>query len=470
MSNKYLHILALLFASNVVTAQQFIGSSWGDYTGIQLMPYNPAWVNSSEDGVEFQPFSISELAGTNAYLFNKGWVLSGARGQAIEGADYKRDKKNYIKHVWGNKDVLGPAISFTINRQHHIGIYTRYRQIARGGNLSSGELELIGDLNNPLLFKQPITVNNAGFTYQAFGEIGFTYGKILRNDDFHFLKAGATIKYIAGFSAASVYTKSYTYERLNDDSIASLKGDLTAVYTYNLDPFIDKDASNDQSAWGDRAGKGSLGLDLGFQYEYHPNGNPNERTQYLFSIAASLTDIGAVRYVADTGSGNYEVLTGKRPVKDIERRADEEVGWYFVRQVKDSVLYVNEDYQKFKVGLPTAFRFNWDWNVVPKFNLAANIMMNLKGNNGTVYNPGYIGYLNITPSYGVKALRVGMPLTFFGKQNVGLGVSLRLGPLYLGSTSLLSSVIMSKQWIRNIDGYIGLTFKLKKEEDYYRYR
>lgn len=470
MLKKYLYIAILLLLAKNAGAQQFIGNIASEYTAIQSMPYNPAWVNNSDDGMEIHALSLSVLAGTNAYYFRKGWILGGANGQAKD-AEYTIDERRNIKHMWANIDLLGPMVSFTYKREHHFGIYTRYRQIARGGNLSSSELALLGaSSNDSLLFGHAIDISNAGFTNYTFGEIGFSYGKILVRDDYHFLKVGGTLKYLIGFAAASIYANSFTYQRADADSIGTLKGDITALYTYNLNPLIDNDVANDRASWFDRGGRGGLGIDLGVQYQYHPNGNPNEKTQYLFSLAASLTDIGSIGYVADTGSANYEVRSDTISKNAIERLQYEDIGWYFVRQVEDGVLYVNEPYRKFRVGLPAAFRINCDWNVLPKFNVAVNIMLNMKGNNGKVYNPGYVSYFNLTPSYTIKSVRVGLPMTFSGYRTGGLGLVLRAGPFYFGSTSLVSSIIMANNWIRNIDGYFGFTFKLHKEEDSYWYR
>lgn len=470
MLRKILSLGLLLIYQTNAFAQQFIGNSLSEYTAVQMVPSNPAWVCNSETGVEIYAFGYSAMAGTNAYLFDKNWVLGGYRGQAIEGKDYIRDSRIGIKHIWANAEVLGPAFTLAHNHKHYVGMYTRYRQIVRGGGISSSEMPLIGDLNNPLYYEHPITIENAGFTVHSFGELGFTYGRVLRDDDYHFFKAGATIKYLFGFAAASVYTNSLTYERKNSDTLAQLRGDLTTAYTYNLSPFVDYDAANDRSNWFDRAGRGGLGLDLGVQYQYHPDGNPNYRTQYLFSLAASLTDFGSVKYIADSGSAVYRARSGARHIDNLNKRPNEDAALYFRRQVRDTLLQVEDAYGTFRVSLPTALRLNADWNVYPRFNMAVNMLLNLKGNNGKIYNPGYVGYLNVTPSYGIKNVRVGIPFTFTRRQTIALGMLFRLGPIYAGSNTLISSVIMTKSRIRNIDGFIGLSFKISKPDDFYRYR
>jgi len=476
MLRRYLDTLILVLCGYSATAQQFIGNSLSTYTAIHNVPYNPAWVaNAETEGAAAHLFSISALAGTNAFKFNKKWLLGGTPGKGVEKQDYVKDLNLGRKYMWGNVDVLGPAAYFNLKnkygiKQHNIGIYTRYREIIRGGNIESSELKLIGDADNKLFNNQLFHYKNAGFTFQSFAEIGFTYGQVLRNDEFSILKAGATIKYIMGFSAGTLYLKNLTYDQRSSDSIRSIQGNFTTAYTYNVNPYLDNSFGNDISAWFNRAGKGSLGLDIGVQYEYHPYGSINEKTSYLFSVAASITDIGAVAYVADTGSGSYTASISDQKMSSLNRLPYEDVGFYFVRLTKDTFLTRTSELRKFHVGLPTAFRLNGDYNLTDEFNVAVNIMLNLKGSNSTVYNPGYVSYFNISPSYGNNKFRVGLPFTYMGYKTTMLGTTVRCGPLYVGSASFISSILMPRFQIRNLAFYAGLSMTIPhKLPNYYTY-
>lgn len=455
-------LTTLLLTAYNGLAQQFIGLNTTAYSAIHHMPVNPAWVNNAADGMEIMPFSVNMLAGTNAYYFYKKFILGGFGGQAIEGKDYLRDPQTYQKHLWANLEINGPALSFTYKKEHHFGVFTRARQLHRAGNITSGEFRLFGQslpetyINNPVLFSR------AGYSTHTFAEVGFTYGRILRHDNYNILKGGVSVKYLMGFVAASVYTNDLAYTN-SGDSIA-IQGDINVLYTHNIGPFIDNNAQNDLTSWFQRAGRGGLGLDLGVQYEYHPDGNPNIATPYLFSIAASITDIGGIRYIADTGSGSYE-LDIHTDTSKLVKYSYEGINEYMMNLERDTLLGRSEKTEKFRMGLPTAFRLNADYNAGNKINFALNMLLNLRGNGGDRYRPAYVNYINITPGYGGKNFHVGLPFTWIGYQTFAVGATLRFGPFYIGSSSALTTIMSTK--IKNIDAYAGLVLKFRNEQRRY---
>lgn len=455
-------LLIAIFSYNA-KAQQFIGINSSTYTSIQNIPYNPTWVNSSSSGIEINAFSFSTLFGTNAYLFDKEWVLSsGFPTSGTTPTDYSKDNNSRgRKHLWGNVDIMGPSVSFQYKKEHHIGLYSRMRLIVRGGGIENSNFQLLGKNDIDDNTQETIGINNSGFSLHAFSEVGVTYGRVLRNDYYNVLKAGITVKYLMGIAAGSIYINEFKYTEYPSeslDTLGTLEGEITAKYSYNIDKYVDGDILNSTSELFNRAGKGSLGFDIGFQYEYHPNGNPNHETPYLFSIAASITDIGGISYYADTGSAVYRANIQSVNIDDYTKKNSEPFSTYFNRLVQDTLLSKANESEKFRVGLPTAFRINMDWNAEKNFNLNVNMLLNLKGNNGTIYKPAYVSYINFTPTYGNSKFKVGIPFTYIGYQTMTIGASVIAGPLYMGSGSILSSLISKR--VRNFDFYAGLTLKL----------
>jgi len=465
LRKELLLIIPSLLVPLFSVAQQFIGLNTRDYSAIHHMATNPAWVNASENGMEIMLFSANGLVGNNAYSFKKKFIFNGFNGRAIEGKDYIRDPQPHQKHLWANIEINGPAISFKYKNEHHFGVFTRARQIYRAGNIASSEFAMLGQETPELFYKQQIEFRKAGFTTHTFAEIGFSYGRVLRNDYYNILRGGVSLKYLMGFVAGTIYTESLDYNRDSVDRIGYVKGDVSMLYTHNIGPFIDNNAQNDLTSWFNRAGRWGLGLDIGAQYEYHPNGTPNEPTPYLFSIAASLTDMGGIRYIADTGSGTYDVSVNNIDTGRLFKISYEGINDYMMRLEKDTLPGIREDVKKFRMGLPTAFRLNIDYNASENMNLAVNLLLNLRGNGGEVYRPAYVNYINFTPSFGGKNFKFGLPFTMMGYQTFAIGTIVRAGPFYIGSTSAIS-MIMSKK-IRNIDGYVGFVWKFRENERHY---
>jgi hypothetical protein len=382
--------------------------------------------------------------------------------------NYDKRSQLYQKHIWANTDLYGPAFSFTYKDEHHFGFFTRSRQLYRGGNITSSELAVLGEELSENYYGADIKFKDTGFTIHSFSEVGITYGRVLRDDNFHIARGGVTLKYLMGFVAGSLHTQNLTYNQGSADTIDKIKGDLTALYTYNISSFIDNNVQNDMSAWFQRAGRWGIGFDIGGQYEYHPNGTPNEPTPYMFSIAASITDIGGIAYIADTGSGRYDLNVANINTGRWIKQSYEDPGVYFLRVQEDTNISMKatENVQKFRVGLPTAFRVNADYNATENINFAVNLLLNLKGTNGGVYKPAYVNYLNFTPSYYSKNVRIGLPFTISGYQTFSIGLTFRWGPLYIGSTSAITTLMTTR--INTLDAYAGLALKLfKKNERHY---
>ncbi|WP_276133767.1 DUF5723 family protein [Polluticoccus soli] len=462
--------LCAILVPYLAIAQQFVGLAAREYASIQQVPYNPAWVNGASTGTEVQLFGLSAMAGTNAYSITRKYLTSGGLGNgsaATENKDIYKDMRNNKKYAWGNVDLLGPAASFNIKGIHNVGIYTRFREIARAGNIGKLEFELMGEML-PEYYYVPLDFKNTGFSTHAFAEVGFSYGRELINDYTNKWRGGITVKYLMGFCAGSVYTTGTRYVQANEDSLASLAGDITALFTYNLNPINGPTAKIDPAGLTQRAGRGSLGLDIGLQYEYHENANPNEESPYTYSIAASITDIGAITYFADTGSGSYTLYGNLEAIKGFDVREGETSADYVARLVRDSLLVKTDDPEKFRVGLPTAFRLNADYNVTPAMNIAVNILLNMRGNTRDIYRAAYTNYFNITPTFGQRRFKVSIPFTFVGYQTVVLGAIIQSGPFYIGTNSLFST-LLSKN-LKNADAFMGLMFKLHKDRrNYYTY-
>ena len=464
------HILSifLLFAASGTGAQQFAGTSGLYQPGVSQVPFNPAWVTSANSGLEINLFAASAMAGTNAYVFNTDWMSGGMSGGAAEGKDYQRNfrsRKN--RHMWGNIDVIGPSIAIPYRNNASIGIYTRFRQIVRGGNIDPKSFLLIGGIDPSASFPDTFRFDKAGFSTHVFGELGFSYGKVLSNDYYNIWKGGVTIKYLSGMAAGSLYSPATELVMNTPDSLNVLKGDITALYSENIEPFIDNDFSNDFSSWFDKGGKGGIGFDIGVQYEYHPAGDPNQETPYLFRISASITDIGSIGYKADTTGGIYSLNARNRHYQQLIKKEEESFQSYYDRLAADSIAIRKDSLTDFRMGLPTALRLNGDVNIGGAFWMAANILLNMRGDNGDAYRPAYVSMLNVTPRFENKWVMVGVPFTFWGYESLSAGLSLRAGPLFLGSTSLFSSLLGKN--IRNLDAYAGLSFRLAKQERAGRY-
>ena len=84
------------------------------FAQISILPLNPSFVVKPENGIELNVFSGSLVFGTNAYNFSKEWFTGGLSRDSTITDTYTRDLRKKKKHLWGNADIIGPAVSFTL--------------------------------------------------------------------------------------------------------------------------------------------------------------------------------------------------------------------------------------------------------------------------------------------------------------------------------------------------------------------
>src|SRR5688572_2789958 len=117
-------------------SQQFTGYNYDNYAGVPGMVQNPAILAGSKYKMNVNLFSVSALAGNNAYEFKKSRLFNFDFSDMNEGVDYFKSNNNDKKNLWVNADVLGPSAMITINPRNGLGIYTRARTLVNEFNLS----------------------------------------------------------------------------------------------------------------------------------------------------------------------------------------------------------------------------------------------------------------------------------------------------------------------------------------------
>jgi hypothetical protein len=99
---------------------------------------------------------------------------------------------------------------------------------------------------------------------------------------------------------------------------------------------------------------------------------------------------------------------------------------------------------KYSVSLPATLQMNLDYHVCNKFYVNAESQIGLNSQSYSV--------IAITPRYEGRKYGFFLPLSYNSLTKVNAGFSLRAGPLYLGSGSVLSALVGDS---RQADVFIG---------------
>ena len=118
-------------------------------------------------------------------------------------------------------------VMFHINPKIAIGFGAKIRSITNIDNidpklayLAEQELE-DEDFWNTEINEELINVN-----HMTWAEYGFNYSQIIKEEGEHFIKAGANLKYLAGYAAAYMFSNNFRYDLYNDDTTQFLSGDF----------------------------------------------------------------------------------------------------------------------------------------------------------------------------------------------------------------------------------------------------
>ncbi len=107
------------------------------------------------------------------------------------------------------------------------------------------------------------------------------------------------------------------------------------------------------------------------------------------------------------------------------------------------------------VSLPTSLQVFGDLHLLSNLYLSAGTQIGLSNCN-KADNPFIYSTLILTPRYEGKAIGLYLPVTYNNLTQLTMGATLRLGPLFVGSGSILSALLSnSKQADINLGLHIG---------------
>jgi hypothetical protein len=434
MKNFLLTCLALSLNYYSLNAQSYIGHRIDNYSGIHGIILNPSAVVDSRLRTDINIFSVSAFVGSDYFEMNLSNLTS-----SDSGFDFDEDSEKFPKEdnqFFLNIDVLGPSFMFNLSPVHSLGFTTRARAFLNLNNING---ELYENLSDNFEFAEDFDFNMKDFTgtIHAWGELGVTYGRILMDENEHFLKGGVTLKYLYGGGSVFANTPQLAGNYSLANEILTTSGSLNYGSSMDFDSE-DIDFSNTSSGFGG---------DIGFTYEYrnstHLDSLSKKDNKYKFKIGISLTDIGSISYNESTTT-NYN-LNGDIDKVEFENKSLEEIlddNYVGTEQILDS-----------KINLPTALHFIADYNLRKRIYISLNGSFSLIADNKEQANR-IINTLVVSPRFESRWLGFHIPLSLRQYDGLSAGVGLRAGPLIVGSASAITNLLSSSS--KTTDVYLGL--------------
>ena len=465
---KFLRIVAIpvifQFFSFGASAQDYLGYSTGNYAGVNSLTINPAGIADSRFKVDIA------LTGVNVYAGNN---YIGVDRIALFNPSYFNDKDfadKYLTRSTGknaynaylNASLQLPSVMITLTKNDAIAFSGRVRSITNVNGIEQELADLIyNSFNLPPNWNQQFTNKRVEAQSNVWAEYGISYGRVLLNRGEHFLKGGITVKLLQGLGSAHLFAKDVEYNFRNADTINSLRANANYGHSDNL---IFNDPNKNFKY--EFVANPTVGFDFGFEYEWRPkyrdyqydmDGKTNlwrrDKNKYKLKVGFSVLDIGGTKYRKTSPyNSNFSANVTNLPTSSFDNVKDV----VSLDSTINSLFTLTDDKGSYRMGLPTALSFQVDYNIWKGLYLNFTPFISLTA--GT-RNPNKSRVWNnyaLTPRYEFKWFGVYLPNSYNTLSGFNSGISLRLGPVVIGSGTIFSS--LGKKTVREAD--IHVLFKI----------
>lgn len=468
MRKSYLLALSLL-ASYLLQAQSYPGYRTGNYTGVNGVFFNPANIADSRYKWDVNVFGIDGYVGNNQNglsfkdITKSSFNADSLKSKLLRGSGSGLDALSRI-------DILGPSAMFNVGPRTALAISTRARIFGNARDINgrlAGAVIDAGEAKDayPFSFTQDkATLNVAGWT-----EIGASVAQVFTQPKSqHFFKGGLTVKYLAGVADAYLEQQGFNGTVDNGGSGTFITNGTGRVVLNTTDAnFNDYD-------FGDffKFNGSGIGGDIGVVYEYRPNVDYSKYTndkwanKYKLKIGVAVLDIGEIKFDRSANqSGAYSVNIPAGQQFLLNQFKDKSINEF--KAILDASPYFTpqpENTGKYKVSLPTTIQANVDYNISGPF------YVNLGGQFATSKTGGLNLFAwnsyTLTPRIENSRWGISLPINYSELTNWNAGVSLRAGPVFLGSGSLFTAIFdKTKQADLHIGVRFGMPYKKKLRPD-----
>jgi len=427
-------LLSGMVCSGTLLAQTFTGATIDKRAGIHSLVLNPALAADSKMRMDINIVSASAFIGNDYLSVNLSDLDSFRNGYELDpDANSNSSEHN---NFFGNADVLGPSVLFNFDEKNTFAITTRVRTFFNITNIG-GDLYELANTNDDIS-NFTLQMEDTHGLVHAWGEIGASYARVIIDDERQSLKAGVTLKYLAGaggmYGSSNVLNAEYNSESNLLTTSGALRYGVTSGFESEDINFSDI--------------KSGFGADIGVVYEFKEQNVNTSLNPYKLKVGVSLMDIGAINYnrtIRTLYNMDNTIDASEFAFKDIDE------------VLEDNYPGIEID-GKTKMGLPTSLQFFADYNINGKFFVSAQGGISMKQfKDNPVSN--YINTFTLTPRFERRWLSVYSPLSVRKyDSSLAWGVGVRAGPVTIGSGSIFTNLISKTS--RSADVYIGFRVPL----------
>ncbi len=446
--------LLLILSTNYAFSQEMLGISHSNYGGTNNLALNPSTIVNPYLKWDVNILTVGLHIDNNYLYVPNSNVIRLMKPREDTNTDnpngnfYQRFLNNRHKQGYLNLIVKGPSFMYNLDKKNAIGFHTAFRTGAsiRGIRPELANMIYTGTLDVNLT-EQEIYLPKFRVNAMSWGEIGFTYGRLLVDEDLYAVKIGGTVKYLQGFAGGYLINRG-TGIGFND-SLLVVNGEVDADMGYT--DVWSNVGNNAASINNYMNGKGA-GMDIGITYEskkllrsrYSDLAKKGRDVQYEWKVGASLLDVGMVRFNKNayryTMDQNYTIDT-------------------YSEDLVDEIIADTVQASRFNMGLPTALSLQGDYHFSDFIFVSATWVQRIPKRNAGIDRSNLLA---VTPRFETRYFELAFPVVLYEYRYPRLGTAVRFGSFVIGSDKIGS--ILGRGNLTGTDIY----FSLKLSGDYFK--
>jgi len=439
--------LTVLFLN--LHAQEMWGISNSNYSGAMGLSLNPSTIVGAPYKYDFNIFATDVFLENNYAWFSASdkIVYRTFAGTSDSPTLITDDQGSSRKSLFMHEQILGPAFIWSADPKMSVGFHLSFRTEV-GAVKVPYSLNSLGELTGGLT-PGTQTFHVPGFSTAAmsWAEVGFTYGKVMRNEVKKYEKWAVTVNYLIPAAGLYIDVKDINYTKT--DSTAMVQN-IQANIGHSV-PFGNNNNSGglfDGRGWG-------VGSTIGFtvmkgrsQRAYSLKKAADDLQKYKVRWGFSLIDVGMIRFSSEDtrliqlhSSGAYSA----NDINGLQFNSFQHFDTALINKVGGSVGNI-----PFVIWLPTALSVQFDYSLTPHW------YANITALNRVHFAPNQVARGNqdvLSLRYETRHFEMAFNLNLFEYSSVSSGFAFRYRWFVLGTDRL--SQMASVRNFNAVDLYFG---------------
>lgn len=434
-----------LYAFNLLNAQIMSGIHASNYSGTNKLIINPSSLALIDHCMEINLASFN-MGFQNDYFYIPSQYIDYRSFRQLEYPMYQnegeyafeRDNKNHL-NVFQNLRLNGPSLAFR-HSNHSFALVNNTRILTSGKGIPGQMVTIVREGINDIpitetQFEQSRPIKIASI---SLAELGLNYSIALKNSSGERWSIGATFKRVWSSHAINLDSENGQFHFTNERDIQI---DNLSLIATAMTPFEYENKSVFYS--GSLINATGFSLDLGFTIEKKDNESSapvslqrrsqKPKHEYKWKLGVSLIDLGRIHIAPKF----YEITTENSSWN--REYTYDFIEYQNIDEILDELENIHAD-GSFNYGnprsgffLPTGISTQFDHKISENIFLYSYWIQDLPIARRRIARPSLIGTVL---RYETQWFEIAMPATLFEYHKPRLGISVRIGPLTIGTDQI----------------------------------